>query len=168
MTAALRIARVRKASRALALGLVWVEAYLPLDVEAFGAFNDLIRTAGSAAAAAQQDPDLARRALTPVDTHGEAMLQEDVQALAHRFLTDSRKMDVQHDESARSSLRVVESFVNGPEVASPNFWPGAWVVVFSVAPGSQEWADIEAGRLNAVSFAGSVIKIKVVGGKSAA
>ncbi len=159
----MRIAQVRKGDdRSMRQGLVWVEAYLPFDPQAFQAFTrKWIACGRSATAVEKADPELARRALTPIDSQGEAMLAEDVQALAHAFITKSRKMDVQHDERARKSLELVESFVNGPEVASPNFWPGAWVVVFRVEKGSQEWADIESGRLDAVSFQGWVTKIPI-------
>lgn len=163
----LRVARVRRAdARALTRGLVWVEAYLPLDPAAFAAFEVLRASLGSAVAAAASDPELARRALTPIDSHGEAMLAADVEKLAHRFVLQSRKMDLQHSEEASPALAVVESFVNGPEVASPHFWPGAWVVVFEVAPGSPEWKGIESGALNAVSFQADVRKIAVHAGGS--
>lgn len=153
--------RVRKTARQLDAGLVWVEAYLPLDVQAFAEFSQKVAELGSAELVAKADPDLARRALDPVDSHGEAMLREDLVKLAHGFLEQSRKMDVQHDENARSSLHLVESFMNGPEIASPNFAPGAWVVVFKCDPGSAEWAQIEKGELNAVSFQAWTTKVQV-------
>lgn len=158
-TCGLRIAKVRKANgRELERGLVWVEAYLPFDPHAFGEFSRKCVELGSAVAVAAAEPELARKALTPIDAHGEAMLAADVELLAHRYLTLSRKMDVQHDETARKSVRIVESFVNGPEVESPHFYPGAWVVVFQVDPGSPEWEAVQKGELNAVSFQAVVIK----------
>lgn len=154
------VVQVRK-GRGMQRGLIWVEVYLPFDAAAFAAFTALVLQLGSAVAAAAHDPDLAKRALTPIDAHGEAMLAEDVEALAHGYLADSRAMDVMHDQSARSSLTVVESFVNGPEVASPHFWPGAWVIVMRVDPGSPEWDAIDAGKLGAVSFQAKVVKVPI-------
>lgn len=133
-------------------GLVWFEVYLPVDLAAVAEFAALEKSAGSAVAAAALDPELAARALTPIDTQGEAMLAEDLVTLAHRWLTVSRRIDADHDKIDRSSIQVVESFVNGPEVASPAFWPGAWVVVFRFDLASEEWTRFLAGDLNAVSF----------------
>jgi hypothetical protein len=147
-----RIARVRKGSRSLETGLVWVEAYLPIDVEAFAEFSDLVSKGETAAELARRLPELTRRALTPIDSHGEAMLPDDVADLGRQFLELSRRMDVEHDEQARPTVAIVESFINGPEIESPHFWPGAWVTVFKVAKNSEEWAAIERGDLNAVSF----------------
>lgn len=160
------VARKAPDERQLAEGLIWVEAYLPFDVAAFAAFEALARKKGKGGApdydaAAAADPELAKKALEPIDSHGEAMLQEDVIALAHAFLVQSRKMDVAHDQAARPTLELVESFVNGPEIASPHFAPGAWVVVFKVAAGSAEWEAVQKGELNAVSFQAVVSKVPI-------
>lgn len=162
-------ARVVKTARGLEEGLVWVEAYLPFDVEAFAAYSALVvKHGGDAVAAAAADPALADRALTPIDSQGEAMLPADLRQLAHGFVVASRKMDADHAQDAagefvlRPELQVVESFLNGPEVASPLYAPGAWVVVFKVEKGSDLWARIDAGDLNAVSFATNVRKARVV------
>lgn len=159
--AALRVVATRKGARDMDAGLVWVEAYLPFDVQAFADFSELVAKSGSAVAAQKIDPELCKRALDPLDAHGEAMLPEDLQQLAHSFLIESRKMDVGHDQRARSTVHLVESFLNTAEIASPKFWPGAWVAVFKVDPGSAEWAKIERGELNAVSFQADVFKIPV-------
>lgn len=158
------IARKAPGARELAEGLVWVEAYLPFDPQALADFEALARKTPKPDGkpdyrkAANTNPELAKKALDPIDSHGEAMLQEDLVQLAHGFLAESRKMDIQHDGKARGTVQLAETFVNTPEIASPNFAPGAWVVVFKVAAGSAEWADIEAGNLNAVSFQAVVTK----------
>lgn len=157
--AALRIRKVKAAG--LELGLVWAEVYLPFDVEAFAEFAALERKLGSTAAAAKADPGLFDRAITPIDSQGEAMLPEDLELLAHRFLSVSRKFDADHDEAARKSVVLVESFINGPEVQSPHFFPGSWVAVFQVAKGSPEWERIEAGELRAVSFQAFVERVAI-------
>lgn len=154
-------ARVRK-GRGMAEGLIYVEAYLPFDGEAFVEFSDLVKKhGGDVAAASKASPELAKKALTPVDAHGEAMMAADVMALAHRFILQSRKMDVQHDEVARDTAHVVQSFVNTDEIASPHFWPGAWVVAIKLDPNSDEFRDVEEGKLDAVSFQALVAKIPV-------
>lgn len=149
--------RVRK-GQGMTEGLVYVEAYLPFDPAAFHAFAAKMAQHGSAAKAAKADPELAEKALTPIDTDGEAMLQEDVIKLAHRFVTQSQKMDIMHDLTPDRGARVVQTFVNTPEIASPLWWPGAWVVVLKVEKGSEAWQRIESGELGAVSFQANVGK----------
>jgi len=158
--AAHRVARVRK-GRGMTEGLIWVEAYLPFNVEAFTEYVSKFADLGSAELVRKAHPDLADRALVPIDSHGEAMLPDDLLQLAHGFLTQSRKIDVMHDEFARDSVEVVQSFVNTDEVASPNFWPGAWVTVLKVAKGSAEWDALQRGDLDAVSFQAMVSKLPI-------
>lgn len=157
--------RVRRTERTLTEGLLYVEAYLPFDPVAWAEFEALRMSPaakGSAKKAAELNPQLAEKALTPIDTHGEAMLQPDVCRLARNFIVQKCGVDVMHDEQDRASLAVVESFVNTPEIASPNFWPGAWVVVIKVSPGTPEWDAVEGGTLDAVSFQGLVNKVPIV------
>lgn len=160
-------ARVVKSSRGLTEGLVWVEAYLPLDVPSFAAFSRLVQEQGGVEKAVAADRVLAEKALRGIDAHGEAMLPEDLQQLAHGFLAHSRQMDADHAGGVgayvvRPELQLVESFLNGPEVASPLYAPGAWVAVFRVEKGSDLWARIDSGELDAVSFATAVTKEPVV------
>lgn len=166
-----RLARVVKATTierdGLERGRIWVEAYLPFDAAAFAEFTRLAVQLGAGGpanyrAAAASDPALARRALDPIDSHGEAMLPADLEALADRFIRESRKIDVQHDESARQGVHLVGSFVNGPEIASPHYFPGAWVTVLDVEPWTPEFQAIKAGTLNAVSFQAYVRKVPIV------
>lgn len=148
------------------VGRVWVEVFLPFDPAAYVSFLELAEALGGGetgiAAAAKADPALAERALAPIDSQGEAMTAPELQELADLFLLESRKMDAKHDYQARSSLKVVGSFINDEHVASPKFWPGAWVIVFTADPVSVEFKGIENGDYNAVSFNASVIKRPVV------
>lgn len=150
-------------------GLLYVECYLPADLEALAQFEALAATAhkGSYVAAAKANPELAAKALTPIDSHGEAMLQDDVIALAHLVIKRGGKMDVMHSELHAAkpvpspNLAMVQSFVNTPEIGSPNFWPGAWCAVIEVKRDTPEWADVVSGKLNAVSFMAVVTKVPV-------
>lgn len=147
-------------------GRIWVEAYLPFDPQAFADFTRKALELGGGPdgyrAAATADPAMARKALDPIDSHGEAMLAQDLEALADGFLVESRKIDVNHDEQARAGVAVVGSFLNTPEVASPNYFPGAWVVVIKVESWTPEFKAIKSGALNAVSFQAIVHKIPIV------
>lgn len=163
-----RVVMARKVTngRGMVEGRVWVEAYLPFNPEAFAAFAAKAAELGTGLAgwkaAAAADPELATKALTPIDAHGEAMLAGDLEALADGFLVESRKMDAYHDQRVRPGVDLVGSFLNTPEVASPKFWPGAWVVIFRVAPDAPEFAAVEKGELNAVSFQAMVRKFPIV------
>ena len=156
-----RAVRVQK-GRGMVEGLIYVEAYLPFDPVAFAEFAELVAKAGGVEVAAASNPVLASKALEPLDSQGEAMLAQDLIQLAHGFITDSGRVDVMHDQQARKSVNVVQSFVNTPEIASPNFYPGAWVVAIKLEPGSVEWAKVEAGELDAVSFQALVAKVPVL------
>lgn len=143
---------VKRSRRTLTRGLVWVEVYRPMDMAAWKDFSALVKSAGSIEAAAVQDPALAERALTPVDWYGTGMLPHDLEAFAHAYLVLSRQVDVQHDQRPIDSARIVQSFLNTAEIASANYWPGAWVVVIEVDPASDAWKAIESGKINAVSI----------------
>lgn len=160
--------RVVKKGAGMSEGLIWVEAYLPFDPSAFADFQALaikhsVDGTPNWAVAGAVSPELAAKALDPIDSHGEAMIQEDVIALAHAYLGEyGQRMDVMHDQTALKGTRVVETFVNTAEIASPHFAPGAWVTVIKLEPGSEEWADVESGALDAVSFQANVVKIPIV------
>ncbi len=162
-----RVVLARKVTNARGMveGRVWVEAYLPFNPEAFAAFAAKAAELGTGAAgwkaAAVADPELATKALTPIDAHGEAMLADDLEALADGFLVESRKIDAYHDQQVRPGVQVVGSFLNTAEVASPKFWPGAWVVVLRIAPDAPEFLAVEKGELNAVSFQAMVRKFPI-------
>ncbi len=86
-----------------------------------------------------------------LDLHGAAMLPEDVEMFAHRWLAFSRSVDIQHDGVGRN-IHVVESFMNSKDVASPA-WPVDSHAVRMNLLGCQEAMDgFKAGRLNCVSL----------------
>lgn len=149
-------------ARGMETGEIWVEAYLPFDPAAFARFEALVAAkSGNIADAVEEDLALADLALTPIDSHKEAMLQYDVTLLAERFLIESRKIDVMHDEKARATVFLAQSFVNTPEIASPAFFPGAWVTKLVIQAGSDEWDKVEKRALDAVSFSAFVTKIEI-------
>jgi hypothetical protein len=143
---------VKRTRRTLSRGLIWVEVYRPCPSAAWKEFSALCKTAGGIVPAAAQDPALAERALTPIDWYGTGMLPADLESFAHAYLVLSRQVDVQHDQNPINDARIVQSFLNTAEIASPHYWPGAWVVVIEVDPGSAVWTAIEAGKINAVSI----------------
>lgn len=148
------------------VGRVWVEVYRPFDPVKYAEFMRLVQANGGGddgiRAAAEADPELAELALSPIDAHGEAMIAPDLEALADGYLKQSRLVDVGHDEISRDTVAIVGSFLNTPEIASPHYFPGAWVVVLQVDETSPEFAQIKAGTLNAVSFQAYVKKLTIV------
>ena len=85
-----------------------------------------------------------------LDTHGEAMLPEDIELMAHRFLglDLSKSIDVQHD-NVPTTCRPVESFVVRWD--DPDYALGAWVLGIHV-PDKALWAKVESGELSGFSF----------------
>lgn len=162
--AQVKIARVRKGTDGGVLkeGLIYAEVYLPFDPKAFSDFWTQVEALMTANTVLTQrdayrqviaaQPDLARLALDPIDSQGEVMLQDDLIKMAEDFLVHSRKLDAFHDKQPREGLKVVQSFVNTPEIASPNFFPGCWVLVVKIQPGTPEWLMVDSGVLEAVSF----------------
>lgn len=143
-------------------GLVMAEVYLPFDAVSFGEFQELvIANGGDYDAAAAAAPELAHKAMMPIDSHGEAMLAPDIKAMAFEFV-ERRAVDVQHDNEARPTVKVVQSFINDDLVASPHYWPGAWVLGVKVDTSSDEWAKIERGEIGAFSFQARVSKARVM------
>lgn len=95
-----------------------------------------------------------------IDTDGEAMTADEVQKMAHHFLSVGRtnKIDVSHD-GTESGCLVVESFLarkNDPD----GFVLGAWVLGVKVLP-DELWAAVKSGEINGFSFAGAVNKTQI-------
>jgi hypothetical protein len=95
-----------------------------------------------------------------VDTDGEAMLPEDIEKMAHDFLSSGRvhKIDVQHNLK-ESGCIVVESFIarkNDPD----GFLEGAWVLGTKIIP-DDIWEMVKKGEINGYSFYGPVTQVSV-------
>ncbi len=86
-----------------------------------------------------------------LDLHGCAMLPEDVEKFAHRWLAFSRSIDINHDGLGRN-VHVVESFMNTPDIASPS-WPiNAHAARLDVAGDQEAFEGLRTGKLNSVSL----------------
>ena len=94
-----------------------------------------------------------------IDSDGETMAPEDVERMAHEFLSSGKvkKIDVQHN-GKESGCVVVESFIareNDPD----GFKEGAWVLGVLTTP--EVWKAVKSGELNGFSFAGPTEKVSV-------
>ncbi len=95
-----------------------------------------------------------------LDTHGEMMLPEDIEKIAHRFLQLDlgSVIDVQHDNVPRDAVPV-ESFIARDN--DPDFASGAWVLGVKILD-EQLWEDCKSGKYNGFSFEAMVKKIVAV------
>lgn len=94
-----------------------------------------------------------------LDTHGEMMLAEDIELMAHRFmrLDLSKTIDRRHDNVPVDAYPV-ESFI--AREGDPIFTPGAWVLGVKIED-PEVWAEIKSGKLNGFSFQ-SLVKVAEV------
>jgi len=85
-----------------------------------------------------------------VDTDGEAMVPEEIEKMAHRFMLKGRVdcIDVNHDR-VKSGCRIVESFV--ARKGDPDFMEGEWVLGVRILR-DDLWESILKGELNGFSF----------------
>ncbi len=89
------------------------------------------------------------------DAHGDFMRAEHIRKMAHNFLAAGRvnKVDVQHDNVARSNVEVVESYI--AKEGDPVFIPGSWVVGVRVLDEAL-WEAVKSGELNGFSMQAKV------------
>lgn len=86
-----------------------------------------------------------------LDLHGAAMLPEDVEKFAHRWLTTSRSIDIEHDGVGRP-IHVIESFFNSQDVQALS-WPlNTHAVRFDISRCPEALNGMREGTLNSVSL----------------
>lgn len=86
-----------------------------------------------------------------LDLHGAAMLPEDVEKFAHRWLAFSRSIDIQHDGIGRP-VYVVESFFNSKDVASAAWPVDSHAVRLNMFQCKEAMEGFAQGRLNCISL----------------
>ncbi|MBI4962493.1 MAG: hypothetical protein HY913_04390 [Desulfomonile tiedjei] len=89
-----------------------------------------------------------------VDTQGEMMKADEIEAMAHRFMLSGRLSAIDTDHNLVSNgTRIVESFI--ARQGDPDFEPGEWVIGVKVFDDSI-WDSVKKGELNGFSFYGLV------------
>ena len=85
-----------------------------------------------------------------LDTHGEMMLAEDIETMAHRFLRLdlSKSIDVRHNNIPIEAYPI-ESFI--ARKGDPDYTEGAWVMGVKIED-ADIWSEIKKGNLNGFSF----------------
>jgi len=93
-----------------------------------------------------------------LDTHGEMMLAEDVELLAHRFLATLKndQIDLMHNNRVVRAI-AVESFIVRAD--DPLYHEGAWVVAIKIDD-PELWDAIKAGKYNGFSIEMLVTKVE--------
>lgn len=94
-----------------------------------------------------------------LDTYGEYMKAEDIETMAHRYLSSLKldeTIDVKHDNVARDAYPV-ESFI--ARKGDPDYPEGAWVLGVKVED-ADTWAKIKRGELNGFSYQAMVVPVE--------
>lgn len=86
-----------------------------------------------------------------IDSHGDMMLPEDIELMAHRFLefcNTSKSVDTNHTRKTESCV-VVESWI--AKANDPTYNEGAWIATVRVDDDAL-WNGVKSGEFNAFSF----------------
>ncbi|HEY3267726.1 MAG TPA: XkdF-like putative serine protease domain-containing protein [Armatimonadota bacterium] len=94
-----------------------------------------------------------------VDQQGDVVRAGEIEAAAHRFLTDGGAVGAMHS-SFDGVGRVVESFV--AREGDPLFAPGAWVL--GVQLGEEAWRRVQDGDWTGFSVGGRAVRVPAGGG----
>jgi len=93
------------------------------------------------------------------DSQGDVISAAEIEKAAHRFLIESRKHDLQHDEQPVDGIAPVESYVAPSDlvVAGRPVLKGSWVMGVAVYPEDVKKA-VREGRYTGFSIGGSGVR----------
>lgn len=96
-----------------------------------------------------------------IDTWGELMTAEDIETLAHRFMSLklNETIDEMHDEQGKQNVYPIESFIARED--DPDYPEGSWVLAVKIED-ENTWAKVKSGELNGFSFQALVKKVAAV------
>lgn len=94
-----------------------------------------------------------------LDTHGEFMLPEDIEIMAHRFmkLDLANAIDTDHDNVPNGSWPI-ESYI--AKENDEEYTPGSWVLGVKIVD-PVVWARVKSGELNGFSFQSMVRPVEM-------
>ena len=89
------------------------------------------------------------------DSQGDVVSAQDIETVAHRFLVEYRKHDVQHDERD-AAVETVESFIAPQDmlIAGKPVLKGAWVLATHVSD-RKLWKRVRKGEFTGYSIGGT-------------
>ena len=92
------------------------------------------------------------------DSQGDVVSAEEIEQAAHRYLVESRKQDLQHDET-KAPVEVVESYIAPMDmtVAGRPVLKGSWVMASHVRDDSL-WDRVQKGELTGYSIGGTAVR----------
>lgn len=92
------------------------------------------------------------------DSAGDWQSAEDIEAAAHRYLAESRKHDVQHEEE-EVGVRPIESYIAPVDmkIAGASVLKGSWVMAVKVLD-PEIWAAVEKNELTGFSIGGTGVR----------
>lgn len=93
------------------------------------------------------------------DSQGDVVSAEEIEKAAHRWLTESRLHDVQHDMQPNAQVVPVESFIAPAqlEVAGRPVLKGSWVMAAKIND-PELWGKVRKGEITGYSIGGSAIR----------
>lgn len=94
------------------------------------------------------------------DSAGDWQTSETIERAAHKYLAESRKHDVQHDEQS-ADVTTVESFIapSNMTVAGNEVLKGSWVMAVHVAD-PDVWGQVTKGELTGFSIGGTGVRVE--------
>lgn len=94
------------------------------------------------------------------DSAGDWQTAETIERAAHKYLAESRKHDVQHDEQT-ADVTTVESFIapDNMTVAGNEVLKGSWVMAVHVADPAV-WGQVTKGELTGFSIGGTGVRVE--------
>lgn len=95
-----------------------------------------------------------------IDTHNEMMLPEDVELMAHRFMSTLKndRIDIMHNNQLIEAV-AVESYI--ARASDPLYHEGAWVLAVKIVD-KEIWQQIKDGEFNGYSIETLVTKVPAI------
>jgi len=93
--------------------------------------------------------------LKSLDHHNEFMTAEAIEAMAHRYMMQSQRTDVEHSFETEKDVRIVESYItkSAVTIGEREVKEGSWVIV-AKAISDTIWNGVQNGDYTGFSLAG--------------
>lgn len=96
------------------------------------------------------EPDL-------IDTDGDSANAEVIEQMAHNYLADFSKLNIQHETPITKEAEIVESYIAPIDFKYPDsdtlIKQGSWILVVYISS-NEIWEKIKSGEITGFSFEG--------------